>query len=248
MPRKTKRATGIGRNLASSLCRALEKIAASKLRGRDADFVRTAIRIIDSAQIIDGDIETLKDELAEAESLRQRALASFPGETGEVDLLTCFIAVEAVRRFLVRMMIPGNNGIDLLKSGLAALLQGSSPPAMFLPQKRKGRRSDSPSIAGVKGVLAGLMHVQQSSGMDRNSAAAWIARNVSHTLAVRISGKPITPRMIEEWLDRYGGDFGEEGPGRTAFLVWMRGEPVSAEKLRDITENMARILPVRKPR
>jgi hypothetical protein len=189
----------------------------------------------------------LERELAEAENLRQRALASFPGEAGEVDLVTCIFALEAVRRFLVMMMIPGRS-IDLLGSGLTDLLRGSAPPAMFVPRKRKGRRSDSRDTAAVKGVLAGLMYVQQSSGMDRKSAAAWVARNISHTLAARISGKPITARMVEEWLERHGGNFAEEGPGRQAFQVWKSGEPFSTEKFREITENIAKLLPVRKPR
>jgi hypothetical protein len=52
--------------------------------------------------------------------------------------------------------------------------------------------------------------------MSRHQAAKGIADNMSPALASRISRKPITARMVEEWLDRFGGKHAEPNAARKA--------------------------------
>ena len=77
---------------------------------------------------------------------------------------------------------------------------------MLRPQgKNRGRRADVSSVLVLKGILAGLMHRQQRAGLSRYQAAKWIADNMSPKLASVISRQPISAGMVEEWLDRFGG-------------------------------------------
>ena len=92
-----------------------------------------------------------------------------------------------------------------------------------------------------------MMHAQQRAGMSRKEASKFLAGNIVPRLAAQLSRKPLKARTVEEWLDRYGGKSGEKGVGRKTYLSWSRGEPVTAEKLREITERMANTLPARKP-
>jgi|GEM_PF-5694343 hypothetical protein len=231
----------------SELCKALRILAKKKLRGHDSEIVLAAVQELRRIEKVRRDLTFLGDELAEIERLHERALASYPGETGETDLVMCTMALNSVCDFL-SVLVPCHN-LTLLRDGLQVLLADRATPAMFHPLNRpKGRPVDAPSIMAAKGILAGMMHVQQLAGMSRENAAKWIIKNISPTLATRISGKPLTPRMIEEWLDRYGGAFPGNNPGGKSYQVWSRGEPVSPAKSRNITEKIARIFPVRKPR
>jgi hypothetical protein len=102
----------------------------------------------------------------------------------------------------------------------------------------------------IKGALAGMMRTLQDVGTLRDAAANLIARNLSPELTARISRKPITARTVEEWADRFGGDYAEENSGRRAYRTWSRGSlgrPLNGQKIREITERMAKTLPVRKP-
>jgi hypothetical protein len=185
--------------------------------------------------------------LANIERIHELALASHPGESGEADLVACILALDAVRHFL-GVLVPCHT-LTLLGTGLSELLVVGTSPAMFLPLSRAmGRRSDAAPVMAAKGILAAMMHAQQSAGMSRENAAKWIVRYTSPTLAGRISGKPLTPRMVEEWLDRYGGAFAESNAGRKSYLTWSRSDAVSAKRFRDITERLAKTFPVRKPR
>ncbi len=231
----------------SKLRKALGILAKKKLHGHDSEIALAAVQELRSVEQVRRDLAFLGDELAEIQRLHERALASHPGETGETDLVTCAMALNAVCRFL-SVLVPCHD-LMLLRDGLQLLVAGGATPAMFHPLNRaRGRRTDAPSIMAAKGILAGMMHVQQSAGMSRENAAKWILKNTSPTLAARISGKPLTPRMIEEWLDRYGGAFPADNAGSKSYQVWNRGEPVSATKFREITEKIARIFPIRKPR
>jgi hypothetical protein len=120
---------------------------------------------------------------------------------------------------------------------------------MLLPLRRgSGRRPDVPTVISGKGIIAGMMRVQMTAGMSRDRAAAWIVKHISPKLAVQLSGRPLTARMVTEWLDRYGGNFAEADAGRRSYLIWAKGEAVSAEKFRDITEKIGKIFPARKHR
>jgi hypothetical protein len=198
----------------STLRAALEKLAKKKLRGRDAETARDAINELRLLASMKEDLQTLGHELDEIENEHGSEAKKFPDQIGKVDLSACTFALDAVHRFLLRR-VP-TQIIALLKDGLLEIVTGASPPAaMFHPEEHPaGSRSDAHSIMAAKGILAGLMHVQQSTGMSRQEAAEWIVGNVSPTLAARISRKPLTARVVQEWLNRFGGKLGEKGVSR----------------------------------
>ena len=122
---------------------------------------------------------------------------------------------------------------------------------MFAPlvENDNGRPPDSRSILSVKGALAGMMHAEQAAGMSRLKAAKHIANNIAPNLAIRISRKPVTPRAVEEWLDRFGGDHVEDTVARRAYRVWKSWR--ASQRHKDSGNHGMRIgktLPIRKPR
>lgn len=118
---------------------------------------------------------------------------------------------------------------------------------MFYPLRNFDSRPPDPiSIVAYKGALAGMMQVQQRAGMSRKEASKFLARNIAPRLASQLSRKPITASMIDEWRHRYGGKFAEAGVGRKYYENWSQGQPVTAQKCRQITERMAKTLPARK--
>jgi hypothetical protein len=54
--------------------------------------------------------------------------------------------------------------------------------------------------------------------------------------------------MVEEWLDRFGGDHAEWNLGRKTYVIWSQGEALAVEKFRSITEQIAREFPGKEPR
>jgi hypothetical protein len=232
----------------SGICSGLKNLARKrKLSGRDADIVRAALEELRNLERTRNDLDTLTDDLTEIERLQKLDLAKHPGKKDKLEMAACILALDAVCRFL-RLRAPHDN-LELLGRALRDLAAGASLPAMFQAfDCAPGRRPDAPSVMAAKGILAGIMHAKQSAGMSRERAAKWVVRHVSPTLAAQISRKPLTPRVVEEWLDRYGGDFAETNAGRKSYLVWSLGEPGSAAAFREMTEELAKILPRRKPR
>jgi hypothetical protein len=223
----------------------LRDLASRRLRGKDAETIRIAIQRLDFLDELSGDLKTLRDELAEIEKEHESDLVRFPDQIGKADLGASIFALDAVYRFLLARA-PCHN-LMLLRGALVEIVIGGSPAAMFHPEDHpKGRRQDVPTVMATKGILAGMMHVQQSTGLSREEAAKWIVEHVSPSLVARISRKPLTARAVTEWLDRYGGKFAEPNAGRKSYLVWSRGEPVSPKKFREITERVAKILLGRK--
>jgi hypothetical protein len=84
------------------------------------------------------------------------------------------------------------------------------------------------------------MHRQQCAGMSRHQAAKWIANNMSPRLAARVSRTPVTARMVEEWLDRFGGKHAEASAARDAYRVWSQPLPfpLTKQKFRTMTEGL----------
>jgi hypothetical protein len=229
-----------------AICDALE-ILAEKLDGSDAKNLLAAVDELLRAERIWSDLEDLAGELAEIQKLHKLDVASRPDVVGMVDLAGSILALDAICRFL-RLRAPYDT-LNLLLNGLRDLAEGGSPAAMFLPLERpKGRRPDVPTVMAAKGILAGVMHRQQATGLSREAAARWIVEHTSPTLAARISGKPLTPRMVEEWLDRFGGDHAEWNLGRKTYVIWSQGEALTVEKFRSITEQIAREFPGKEPR
>lgn len=217
------------------------------MQGREVETIRAAIERLTRFGEIGVELTILNFELAKIDKVHEVEEANDPYEKGKIELVASALALKEVCSFL--SMIAPSHSLTLLQNALAELVLGGAPAAMFAPlNDLNNRPPDTPSVMAVKGALAGMMHIQQSAGMSREQAAHWIARNISPNLVVRISRKPISARSVEEWLDRYGGDFAANNAGRKSYCTWSRGEAVGAAKFRDITERMAKELPARKPK
>jgi hypothetical protein len=229
----------------SALSNNLRRLA-KKARGRDAKTLAAALGVLHEHIKDTTDLRTLGHSLIEIENEHEFESEEFQDQGAQVDLGASILALEAVTDFLSGRVVSRN--LDHLRTALLEIVAGAAPAAMFQPEEHgKGRRDDSPSVLRAKGLLAGMMEVQCSTGMTRQEAAEWIARNVSRELALRISSKPITPRIVEEWRDRYGGAFGEKGIARDSFLLWRAHDAVSPRRFREITEHEAKRLLARKP-
>jgi hypothetical protein len=228
------------------LCRRLRSFANKKLQKRDAEAVHAAIEKLTLFQKLRSEIRQLVVDLQEIELEHQASAVQYPAQLGEIDLAASTLALNAVLKFL--RPVPSRN-LTILHDALVEMISGASPPAMFRPMRRKsGRRPDALSITAAKGTLAGLMQSQMSTGMSRGEAAQWIARNIDPLLASRISAKALSPRVVEEWLDRFGGDHAEHNVGREKYLLWREHDPVDPKRLREITHSIALKMPSRKPR
>jgi hypothetical protein len=228
------------------LCRHLQSFANKKLQGREAEAVHAAIETLTLFQRLRSEMRQLVIDLQEIELKHQANAVQYSDQLGEIDLAASTLALNAMLRFL--RPIPSRN-LSILQDALMEMISGASPPAMFRPVHRKsGRRTDALSLTAAKGTLAGMMQSQMSSGMSREEAAQWIVRNISPLLASRISTKALSPRVVEEWLDRFGGDFAEDNVGRQKYLLWREHDPVDSKRLGEITRSIALNMPSRKPR
>jgi len=234
----------------SEISAGLRRIA-GKLRGRDADAIKAALEALDGFRKITEDLNSLGQQLLDIEDTHKSDTANFPKQIGKADLAACILAMMAVNEFFHLRL--SSRILQMLLDGLLEIAIGVPPAVMFHPEDySKGRRADSPLVMGAKGAVAAIMHVQQSTGMSRKEAAEWVVGYISPALAARISRKPLTARTVEEWLDRFGGDHAEYNLGRENYLLWTGAPgpyaPVSPQRFREITENLARRLLVRKPK
>jgi hypothetical protein len=231
----------------SEICDDLEKLTRKKLQGREVETVRAAIERLTRFGDLVVELTLLNLDLAKIDKVHEVEEANDPYEKGKIELVASALALKEVYSFL-SVRAPSHS-LTLLLNALGELVSGGSPAAMFAPlNDLNNRPPDTPSVMSVKGALAGIMHIQQSAGMSREQAAHFIVRNISPNLVARISRKPISARSVEEWLDRYGGDFAANNAGRKSYLTWNQGEAAGAAKFRDITERMAKELPARKPK
>ena len=213
--------------------------------------IKEALELLDYLELLQDSVDELWDDLEDNRALYAKNLAQFSDDKPGCDLVAAVLAVDAVIKFL--RFSPSKSlstadrrkrfkTLDELRQALLDLSEGSAPAPILRPQrKNRGRRADVSSVLAVKGVLAGLMQRQQRAGMSRHQAAKWIADNMSPKLASRISRKPITPRMVEEWLDRFGGKHAEQNAARKAYLVWCRDDstPLTKQLFLTITERIA---------
>jgi hypothetical protein len=198
----------------------------SRKRARTID---EALDLFDYFELLQDSVDDLWDELADNHTSHKKNLARSPDDKGRWDLLAAVFAVDTVIDFL--RSSPSNSlsltdrrqrskSLGQLRQALIELSEGGVPAPMLRSQgKNGGRRADVSLVLSMKGALAGFMYRQQHAGMSRSQAAKWIADNMSPKLAARISRKPITARMVEEWLDRFGGKHAEEGAGRKALAL-----------------------------
>lgn len=142
--------------------------------------------------------------------------------------------------------------LNRLHHALFGLIHGASPAAMLTAAETDGRPVDCPTVQYAKGMLGAALHVRQKmSGESRAAAAAWVVKHTSRELSRRLSRKPITSRVVIEWLDRFGGEHGSLGDGRAGFVYWEKGftkwsaGPVFTpeEDLRAVSGHYARYLP-----
>jgi hypothetical protein len=230
----------------SSLYEKLERLE-KKASSSNAKTIAAALESLRGHIKYIGDLRILAQALIEIQNDHESQIEAFPSYKNQLDLAASILAFDAVIDFLHMRALSPN--LLALRTALIELAVGAAPVAMLQAEPRgKGRRVDSPMVGYAKGILAGMMDVQLSTGMSRQEAAQWIARNVSPELARKISSKPITARMVEEWRDRYGGPSGEEGLAREKYLLWRNHDPVSAQRFREITEQHAKRLLDRKPR
>jgi hypothetical protein len=217
---------------------------------KGAKTIKEALDLLDYFEMLQGELDELWCRLADNSARHAAILVQFPNGKQICDLGAAFIAVDDVIRFLTfspSMSVTMDERLKRLKilrelkQALIDLGEGSAPAPILRPlRKSQGRRGDVSSLLAIKGVLAGLMHCKQRDGMTRHEAAKWIATNMSPKLAACISRKPITARMVEEWLDRFGGKHAHQDAGRKTYLIWS-GEPASLtkQKFKTITERIA---------
>ncbi len=222
----------------------LEALAA-RVPESDAITIKVVREQLNYLKVIEGELEELRESLLEIDEQCADDEKALPSELGPTELAASIFSISKVFDFLT-IRAP-STAIDRLQAALIQLAFGHRP-AMFQLQSSRGRPPDVPVIQQIKGAMAGVMHAQQVQGMSRHQAAAWIAANISSELASRISGKPITARMVEEWLDRYGGRSPPDDPGGETFKVWSntRDSHLSGKRFREMTERMAKIFPARK--
>jgi hypothetical protein len=230
----------------SKLCRRLQSFANKKLKKRDEEAIHAAIEKLTQFQKLNFDFRQLVVDLQAIDLRHQADAVQYPDQSGEIDLAASTLALYAVLKFLRPI---SSRNLATLQDALVEMISGASPAAMFRPMQRKrGRRPDALTVTAAKGTLAGMMQSQVSSGMSREEAAIWIVRNISPLLASRISTKVLSPRVVEEWLDRYGGDHAEHNVGREKYLLWRQHDPVDSKRLSEITHSIGLNMPARKPR
>lgn len=165
-------------------------------------------------------LEDIEQDLAEVEVNHAAEIQRDPDAVDSVDLAAAGEALKIVCDGLAERGIESPS-LKRLFSGLQDLHGGASPAGMFLPSQSKNRRPDPVNIQSAKGSIAAIVHAKQKVGkLSREEAAKWVLRNLSPKLQGRISVQPVTQRMLIEWLDRYGGRFGGQSVGRTAFLAY----------------------------
>jgi hypothetical protein len=223
------------------------------LRGvprKHARTIKAVLELLDYFELLQWSVDQLWDDLDDNSALHAENLACFPDDKDICDLVATVLAVDAVIDFLrfspSKSLGPADRRkrfkpLDELRQALFDLSEGGAPAPMLRPQSNtKGRPPDVSSILGIKGILAGLMYRQQRAGMSRHEAAKWIADNTSPKLAARISRKPITPRMVEEWLDRFGGKYAGQNAARKSYLVWSHDSTaLTKQQFKLITERIA---------
>jgi len=209
--------------------------------------IKEAIDLLDYLELLHDVFDDLWNELANNWARHEETLARFPDERPYRDLVAIIVALNAVVKFLrlcPKSAITAGRPysyfkvLEKLSQALSHLREGGAPEPMLRPLTTRGRPPDVSLVLGLKGILAALMDQKQREGMSREEAARWIADNTPPKLA-RISRKPITARMVEEWRDRYGGKQGERGPARKAYLVWSRdSDQLTKQDFKTITKNL----------
>ena len=228
-------------------------------RANDAKPLPKSLGRNDYFALLQDAVDNLWDGLAANSEGHANDLTQFPYDRAGCDLLAAIGALQTVLDFLRFSPTKSlewsdrrkcSRILEELKHALFDLWEGSAPaPILMARKKGKGRRADVSSTLAIKGHLAGLMYCQVHAGMTREQAAKWIVNNMSPKLAPRISRKPTTARMVEEWLDRFGGKHAEQNAAREAYQAWSQDPPkLTKQLLLRFTESLASRGSTDKPR
>jgi hypothetical protein len=136
---------------------------------------------------------------------RDRALcySADPTDQASVDREEVILALQKILTFLNSQRID-SEALLRLRHNLHAIYYLDETPAIFTNPRKPGRKSDDDVVKILKGELAGMAYELMHSGMPREQAASWVARNIPDEVACRISSKPPHPSTIKEWMYQYG--------------------------------------------
>jgi hypothetical protein len=133
----------------------------------------------------------------------------------EVDRETAQLALTGVLRFFLDHGIESKPLVRLL-TGLVALTEGSSRPAIFNPVAKTHRRPDPPIIEAMKGRLAAIMEFRQRAGLTRKAAGEWVVRHLPPKMKQQLGSPSRT--TVDSWLAKWGGQHGSSSSGREGYL------------------------------
>jgi hypothetical protein len=131
-----------------------------------------------------------------------------------------------------------------LLSGLAALTEGSSRPAIFNPVAKMHRRPDAPIIEMIKGRLAAFVEAGQRAGLTRKAAGEWVVRHLPSEMKQRL-GSP-SRSTVDSWLTKWGGQHGSSSSGREGYLhmrTILKNHKTSERQLQRLIGTLGKWLP-----
>lgn len=171
---------------------------------REAHYERERFRSLNSK------FENLVRELAAVDKNEPPASSELFGHTepapdkASADRRAAISALDSVFHFLDRTRHFHSRVLYSLRIHLKNIENGSKTQEMFEPSLTAGRKSDGSHLQSLKGYFAGMAFVQMESGMSREQATSWVARNIPPDLSSQISSKPIRSSTVKEWMNQYG--------------------------------------------
>jgi hypothetical protein len=131
-------------------------------------------------------------------------LESEPNNKASAERRAAISALESVCDFLRSTRRLHSRVLEGLRILLKNIEHGEATPEIFKPSLSAGRKTDGSYLQSLKGYFAGMAFVQMESGMSREQATLWVARNIPPDLSRQISSKPIRNSTVKEWMSQYG--------------------------------------------
>ena len=139
-----------------------------------------------------------------------------------------------------------SRSINRLVIDLANIAIRGKPSDVFAYRGGRGTPRDDIMVEEVKGRLAAIAVCYQRKGHSRAEATQWVA---NHLVELRHKAfKRAKASTVDEWIERWGGEYGEPGRGRDCYLNMLEhlGErPDEATLLRLIRRLPRYLLPRR---
>ena len=126
-----------------------------------------------------------------------------PPDEGAANRRDAINVLTAIELFLFSQGVD-SIALHKLRGDLLAVEHHGKRPAMFKPALKASRKCDTPFVQGLKGRFAGMVYAKMESGISRNQAMSWVARNIKANVARWISPKPIHASTVRQWMERYG--------------------------------------------